>query len=278
MHGTLALPTSGLPTNAILVVPGSGPVDRDGNQPGARNFCLRGLAHALAADGAAVLRFDKHGVSQSLTAAPPEHELRFATYVDDVGRWLDFLSAETGAARSILVGHSEGALIATLVAQQRGIHGLVLIAGAGRPIGDVIRQQLRAAMLPPPILDTALGILASLEQGITIPDPAPELHGLFRPSVQPYLISWLRLDPVVELRRIAVPTLAIHGTNDLQVDVEDGRELAVAGPHVRTATITGMNHVLKPASLDRIANFATYDDPYLSIAPELVSVVSAFLR
>jgi alpha-beta hydrolase superfamily lysophospholipase len=278
LHGTLAIPAGDHPVSGALIISGSGAVDRDGNLPGARNNGLKRLAHGLVTRGVATLRIDKRGIGDSAQAGPDESDLRFSTYVDDACQWLDFFRARHRIGRCALIGHSEGALVATLAAQRSDVSRLILIAGLGRPAGRAILTQLQAAALPSTLLDSAQRTLSALEQGQMAADSAPELHALFRPSVQPYLISWLGLDPAKELSKIRVPTLVAYGTNDLQVDATEGQFLTASGPHVTSIVIPGMNHVLKLAPADRSANIATYDDPDLPIADELVGAVAAFLQ
>jgi pimeloyl-ACP methyl ester carboxylesterase len=278
LHGTLTLPAGDDPIDAALILAGSGPTDRDGNGPGYRNDSLKLLAQVLAADGIASLRVDKRGIAASRAAGSREEDLRFETYVEDAVRWVEWLRAELRIRRVFLIGHSEGALVATLAAQRTPTAGLVLIAGIGSPAAIVIRRQLAAAGLPKALLAQAEETLSALERGERVADPPPGLAALFRPSVQPYLISWLPLDPAAELARAKVPTLIIQGTTDLQVTLDDAQKLAKAAPRAELATIEGMNHVLKPAPPDRAANLATYNDPAQPLAAELLPAIVAFMR
>ena len=105
----------------------------------------------------------------------------------------------------------------------------------------------------------------------------PELAGLFRPSVQPYLTSWLLRDPAAELAGVRCPVLVVQGTADLQVQVSDARLLAASQPDARMLLIPGMNHVLKAPNEVRAANLAAYADPELPLAPGLVEGVARFV-
>jgi alpha-beta hydrolase superfamily lysophospholipase len=276
LHGTLMLPDAA-PRAGVLLIAGSGPVDRDGNLPGVNNDSLKLLAQALAERGVATIRTDKRGIGASRAAMPPEEDLRVETYVGDAVAWLGVLRAETSPARVFVLGHGEGALIGALAAQRTDVAGLILIAGAGTPPGPTIERQLADSGAPMASLETAHDIIVALERGELVSDPPPELAALFRPSVQPYLASWLRLDPAAELARLRVPALIIQGTTDLQASVADARQLAAARPDATLALIAGMNHVLKPAPEARAANLATYADPSLPLAPGLVAAIMAFV-
>jgi fermentation-respiration switch protein FrsA (DUF1100 family) len=117
-----------------------------------------------------------------------------------------------------------------------------------------------------------------LERGETDEEPPAGLSTLFRPGVQPFLISLFRLDPVAELSRVTAPILVVQGTEDLQVGVADARALAAARPGIRLEILSGMNHVLRTVPDDESANLATYTDTSLPLAPALLPALCGFLR
>ncbi|ALK08625.1 alpha/beta hydrolase [Blastochloris viridis] len=277
LTGTLTLAPGLHIGTAALILAGSGPVDRDGNAPSARNDSLKLLAHGLAAHGLATLRVDKRGIAGS-GGVVREEELRFETYVADAVAWLDRLGAETGADRLAIIGHSEGALVATLAARRRDLAALVLVAGAGEPAPAVIARQLAAANLPPELLNAFRGIAEALSRGDAVAEVPAALAPLYRPSVQPYLMSWFPLDPAAELAKVACEVLIVQGSADLQIGEADARRLAAANPAAQLVVIPGMNHVLKAAPGERAANLATYGDPALPLAPGLVEAIARFLR
>jgi len=264
LHGTL------------LLVAGSGPVDRDGNLPSLRNDSLRLLAEGLAARGVATLRADKRGVGASQAAAPDEAALNLDTYVNDAVSWMHGLTADLAIGRVGLLGHSEGALIATLAAQQAPADHVVLAAGAGVPAGPAILRQLADGGAPADLVAAARGIIARLLRGEAVADVPDALAGLFRPSVQPYLASWLLRDPAVEAAALRCPVLVVQGTADLQMRVADARLLAAARPGAGLLLVPGMNHVLKVPAEGRAANIAAYADPDLPLAPGLVDGIAGF--
>jgi len=275
---TLAAPTRGEP---VLILPGSGPTDRDGNSPlGIRAAPYRMLAEALAAEGIATLRIDKRGVAASAGAAGSQADLRIETYAGDARAWGARLRERTGARCVWLLGHSEGGLHALLaVSEPAGICGLILVSAPGRTFGDLLREQLQPMLAGTPLLDQAMSVLAELEAGRQVPGetvPAP-LMSLFRPSVQPFMISMLAVDPQELLRRFEGPVLVVHGSTDLQVAAADAHRLHGARPGIEFAQIEGMNHVMKIAPVDRQANVATYAAPDLPLAPGLASRIAAFV-
>lgn len=277
LHGTLLTPEP--PSAVAVILPGSGPTDRDGNNPlGLSASTYRLLADGLSARGIATLRIDKRGVGQSATAGGDETDLRFGAYVADARAWAAEAAGRAGKPCAWLIGHSEGALIA-LKAVEDGddkICGLVLLSGAGRPAGVVIREQLTA--LPEPMKAQAFSALTELEAGRTVADTPPALAALFRPSVQPYLISWLPLDPAALIAAYDGPVFIGQGTTDLQVGVADAQALAAADPQATLKLWDGVNHVLKTAPADRAANIAAYSNPDLPLAPGVVEDVAAFIH
>lgn len=277
LYGTLTLPAGDGPADAALILSGSGATDRNGNFPEGYNNSLKFLARGLGAEGIATLRVDKRGVAESRAAAPEERDLRAETFVDDAAAWLAFLEEQPRVRRLFLIGHSEGALVATLAAQKKPVAGLVLIAAGGRPASVILREQLSAGNLPAEMRRRSDEILARLERGETDDAVPRQLEALYRPSVQPYLISWFKYDPAAELAKLPVPVLLVRGTHDLQVRQADADALAAARPDAVRLAVEEMNHVLKIAPLDRAENIRFYSDPDAPLAPEVVPAIAGFI-
>ena len=282
LHGTLLVPAAArAEAEPILMLAGSGPTDRDGNSPaGVSAGSYRMLAEALAERGFTTLRVDKRGIAGSFAAGLPETEVRVRHFADDARAWARDLKARTGARCVWILGHSEGTLHALLAAQDNpDLCGIVLVSTVGRRLGDVIREQIEANPANAAIAPEALRILTELEAGRTVTGEGmnPALFPLFRPSVQPFMISVLALDPAELVRRFRGPVLVVAGTTDLQTTVADAERLGAARPGVAVRTIEGMNHVLKIAPAERAANFATYANPALPLAPGLVDAIAGFV-
>lgn len=279
LHASLLVPEGAISAVAVIL-PGSGPTDRDGNSPqfGISAQPYRLLAQGLADRGIATVRIDKRGIGESAAAAPAEADLRITAYVEDARAWAAEAAARTGQPCAWLIGHSEGALIAVAAANghQDSICGLVLLSGAGRPAGVILREQL-GPQLPEPMKTEAFHVLSELEAGRTVSDTPPALAALFRPSVQPYLISWLALDPTALIAAWDGPVMIGQGTTDIQVGVVDAEAMAAAQPDARLVLWDGVNHVLKTAPADRAGNVATYTDPTLPLAPGVVQDVADYI-
>jgi alpha-beta hydrolase superfamily lysophospholipase len=275
LHGTLDLPVGTFPCPVMVIIAGSGPTDRDGNQPLMKNDSLKLLGQALAVRGIAVLRYDKRGVAESTAAAAREEDLRFETYVGDVVQWVTWLRRDPRFMRVGLIGHSEGSLIGMLAAKQAKVDAFVSLAGSGRAAPALIREQLDAK-LATSLKAQNSQILDELVAGRTVMEIPEELTALYRPSVQPYLISWFKYDPVREIAALEVPVLIVQGTTDLQISIEDAKRLAAAKKNAKLRLIDGMNHVLKHATLPAEQQ-AAYTDPSLPIKAQAVEEITAFL-
>ena len=280
LHGTLLAKDPSDPL--LLIIPGSGPTDRDGNSPmGVSAGYLKMLADELVRDDIATVRIDKRGMFASQTAGDPS-AVTPAIYAGDIHAWIEAIKAERGpdAGCIFLAGHSEGALMASIAAQGRSdVCGVILLAGMGRPLGEIIRAQLAADQANAPLMNEATRALEALEAGQRVDTNGmhPALLGLFNSPAQDYLISLLRIDPVEELRKADTPALIIQGARDLQVSEEDARRLAAA-PGAELTLIPGMNHVLKDAPGDRAGNLATYADPSQPLSDELVDRIRRFVK
>ncbi|TNF79739.1 alpha/beta hydrolase [Pseudomonas sp. ICMP22404] len=277
LFGSLLLPKSDTPVPVVLIISGSGPTDRDGNNPeGGRNDSLKRLAWVLAKHNIASVRYDKRGVAASLAATPDERDLSVEAYVADAVAWSHKLAADPRLGPLILLGHSEGALIASLAAPQANAAAVISVAGSARPIDQVLRQQL-GNRLPPPLMLRSNELLDSLKAGrVDANVPAP-LQFIFRPSVQPYLISLFRQDPARAFAALKVPALIIQGSHDIQVSVDDARQLKAAKPDAELALIEGMNHVMRIVPNDEKRQLASYKNPDLPLAAALGTHILAFI-
>jgi alpha-beta hydrolase superfamily lysophospholipase len=276
LSGTLVLPDGVTRPPVALIIAGSGPTDRDGTGPGVAFPYLRRLAGDLAARGVASLRYDKRGIGASRTAALPEQRLRVDRFVDDAAIWTEWLRRRSDLGPVVAIGHSEGGLIATLMAARTELRALVLLNSPGRKFAAILREQLEPA-LASPLRDEALAVLAALERGERVTRVSPELAPLFRPSVQPYLLSLMPIDPAAALAAVTVPVLIVSGGRDLQVAEADAEALARARPDAARWHGDHMNHVLANAPDGRDGNLGLYADPDAGLASGLADAVAGYI-
>lgn len=273
LKGTLTLPKNHKKGALALIIAGSGPTDRDGNNPTMHCDTYKQMAHSLAKAGIASIRYDKRGIAQSAATVEREEDLLFDDYVNDAKAWLKWAKKDKRFTDRIIIGHSEGSMIGMLAMEEAD--KFISIAGAGRPAYDLLKEQLSAA--PNAFGDKALLKVDSLTASLTVTAASNKEMMLFRPSVQPYLRSWFKYDPRKVLAAINKPILLLQGNTDIQVPVEDAKRLASAQPMAKLVMLDGMNHVLKSAPIDRSANLATYNNPALPLAEGLMEAITDFI-
>ena len=281
LAGTL-LRTPGTQGPVALIIPGSGPTDRDGNNPfGLRAASYRLLAEGLFHQGVNTVRIDKRGMFGSAAAVDDPNAVIIADYVADTDAWVKAIRAATGAPCVWLIGHSEGGLVALAAAQQvNNLCGLVLVAAAGRPMGDVLKSQLRANPANAPLIGAADAAIDQLAAGQKVDVSAlpPPLLPLFHPVVQDFLISAFALDPAKLAAGVRLPLLIVQGDRDLQVAVEDAEKLKAANPLAVLKIMPNVNHVLKDVASDNPAdNLAAYTNADLPLAKGLAATIAAFV-
>lgn len=280
IQGTLLLPEGvkkAIPL--VIIVAGSGPTDRNGNNPQMENNSLHMTADSLAAAGIASLRYDKRGIAASKVEGLKQEELSFDDYVSDLNGWVNQYAADKRFSKIIVLGHSEGSLIGLVAAEDNpDIKGLVSVAGAGRGADKIIKDQVGRQSSQ--LLAIITPIVDSLKAGKTVGGVMPQLNSLFHPSVQPYLISWFRYDPAVVIARVKCPVLVVQGDKDIQISVADADSLTAANPSARKAVIAGMNHVLKTTdTMDmQVQVIKTYMDPTLPLNSDFSRTVTAFIK
>ena len=267
----------------ILIVSGSGPTDRDGNNPmGVTAAPYRLLAEDLARQGVSTVRIDKRGLFGSKAAIANANAVTIEDYVSDVRVWTAEIKKRSGTDCVWVLGHSEGGLIALAAMQQpRDLCGLILVAAPGRRMGTILRDQLNANPANAPILKEAMLAVDNLEAGksVDVGKMHPALQTLFAPQVQPFLIDMMAKDPARLAAQVAKPMLIVSGDRDIQVPEVDARALADAQPKASLVVIPKMNHVLKDVEgISRADNLKTYADPSLPVNSKLVEVIASFVK
>lgn len=278
LRGTLELPSSAPPFPVVLIIGGSGPINQNGNDIslGLDTNCYKLLAQALARRGIASLRYDKLSVSSGAQAVAAERQLRFSTLIQYAVKWGHWLRASTRFSSLIIVGHSQGSLVGMVAARRLRAQAFISLDGAGEPIQQLLLSQLQP-MLPPDYYARAKYIIQQLKQGHITQQVPPLLEAVFRPSVQPFLISWMHYDPATEIAKLKMPVLIVQGKRDLQVPIANARALENADPSATLVMIPTMNHVLKDVGPSLTSNRNAYRNPSLPISGKLVTRVSWFI-
>ncbi len=281
IKGTLQVPVSNKQVDVVLIIAGSGPTDRDGNNPLiGKNNAYNMLADLFNRNGIASLRYDKRGIGESKMAGQSEYDLVFDTYINDAIEWINFLKKDKRFSNIIIAGHSEGSLIGIVAANKTGISKFISLSGAGKPIYSILEEQIIVKNnLPTELATKFKGIVDSLKQGYLVKNVGKEFGSLFRASIQPYMISWFKYDPCKEIAKLTIPILVIGGTTDIQVEVEDAQMLSKSNVNSKLAIIENMNHILKEVNTrDRAINIESYSKPDLALSKVLCAKLIEFTK
>ena len=277
LEGTLTIADTNSLTPVVYIIPGSGGNDRDGNQTGSISNCLLMLSDSLVAQGISTLRVDKRMSGNSQFEDVSEEEVTFDDFVSDAKHWVDFLAEQNQFSDLIILGHSQGSLVAILAAQGNDkVDAIISLAGAGRPIDVILREQIYKQLhLAQKQLDPILDKLVMGERVDSVPI---YFNQIVRPSVQPFLISWMRYDPIEEIAKLDIPIAIVQGTTDLQVLMVDAENLNSAYPSAEYIIIENMNHLFKETSLDPKENFGSYTNTAMPIIKGLVPKIVGFVN
>jgi pimeloyl-ACP methyl ester carboxylesterase len=263
---------------AAVILAGSGPNLRDGTFG-----TYRRIAEGLVAEGIRSVRYDKRGIGESRALVAREDDVILQHFVDDAVTAARDLQARSDVSAVIFIGHSEGALLAILAAAKVKVAGIVLLSGPGRRFDVILGEQIKNLPLPrgqEHVRLETLSILETLAKGERVANVSKQNMILFRPSVQPFLISLIPVDPAAEFGRLTVPALIVQGARDVQIRQTDFEALRKARPDARSLLLPEANHVLTraPADLSDLAAQIKSYDPNAPLVPELVPALAEFIK
>ena len=281
IYGTLKMPQTKGKVPLVLIIAGSGATDRDGNSPGGTCNAYKMLSDSLNRHGIATLCYDKRFIAKSVSKQT-EAELRFTDYVDDAKSWIAILSQDSRFSQIIVAGHSEGSLIGMIACGQNPkVSKFISIAGAGSPADEILKEQLSRQLAGQPALkNQVFSYIDELKQGWLLEKVPTDLYVLFRPSVQPYLISWFKYNPQEEIAKLKIPVLILQGDLDVQVSEDEAELLHEACPNAKKVIIENMNHVLKNSHSTDVNEQLkdSYNNPTSPINTVLVESIVAFVN
>ena len=273
VEGTLLAPRQETVPLAIIIN-GSGPIDRNGNEMMTKNNAAKKLAEALAKKRIATFRYDKRTLkAQQLNI--DEKDMRFDDFIDDAKAVIKRFSELPNYSSLYIIGHSQGSLVGMIAAQQKA-DGFISIAGAGQTIDSLIVEQIGRQM--PGLEESARTAFNELRANGKVKDYNQGLASLFKKSVQPFMFSWMKYDPQQEIKKLEMPVLIINGDNDLQVNTNEAEKLKAAKPEAELVIIENMNHIYRIIDKnDDIANQKSYNEPQRPISNEMVEQISNFI-
>jgi alpha-beta hydrolase superfamily lysophospholipase len=263
-------------SNLAIIISGSGPTDRNGNNSSIKGNYLKILADELYKKGISSYRFDKRGVAKSIGDLTSDNQIKFQDFINDVDKIIKYFIQSNDYNSITVIGHSEGSLIGMIAGQKSELDKFISIAGAGEDYLTLIQRQL--SNRAPYIKSMSDPIIAQLRVKKLVDSVPPILNNLFGPGIQRFLIDAGSYDPREEISKLNIPILITQGTNDIQIEVKDAQMLYDAAPSSTLEIIEGMNHVFRQASENFILNLQTYGNPDLPIDNSLVNIIVEFIN
>lgn len=274
IDGTLLVPSDIEKPPLAIIIAGSGPTNRDGNQNFMKNNSLKKLAEGLSNKGIATFRYDKRIVKQ-IRQGNIDKTTMFDDFITDASDIIKFFKARNDFSKIVIIGHSQGSLVGMLAAKDKG-DGFVSLAGAGQNIGDVLIEQVTKTA--PMFSDDTKRIVESLKNGEATTDFPVALASIFNSDLQPFMMNWMKYNPTDVIQNLQIPILIINGTKDLQVSVNEAQLLKEANNKAELKIIENMNHVLFEIKGDDLENSKSYNESSRPISKELIESIVTFIR
>ncbi|WP_347374819.1 alpha/beta hydrolase [Aequorivita sp. Q41] len=275
IDGTLIVPNNSDILPLTILIGGSGPTDRNGNQQMVVNNSLRFLAEGLYKKGIASFRYDKRIVKQMKQRSINEKNIRFSDFIEDAIAVYEHFKEDKRFSKIYFIGHSQGSLVG-MVAAQNGADGFISIAGVGQEIDDVIINQL--SQQAPGLVDNARTAFDDLRANGIALNYSDGVASIFRKEIQPFVYTWMQYNPKVEIAKLTIPVLIIQGDKDIQVEISEAELLKASKPEAAYKIITGMNHIFKKIEGNDLENSKSYNSYNLPVMPELINTISDFIK
>ncbi|MCA0154488.1 alpha/beta hydrolase [Winogradskyella vincentii] len=274
IDGTLLVPKQNETNKLAIIIAGSGPTDRNGNQNFLKNNSLKKLAEGLTYNGIATFRYDKRIVKQ-IRQGNVDNNIKFDDFINDASDVITHFKTSNQFSEIYVIGHSQGSLVG-MIASQDKVNGFVSLAGAGQNIGDVIIEQVNNTA--PMFKEDTEKVVSILKAGKTTNDYPVALSSMFSKDIQPFMISWMAYNPTEIIEALDCPVLVVNGTKDLQVSVKEAELLKQANDNSNLVIIEKMNHVLFEIEGDDLENSKSYNESFREISPTLIENITNFIK
>ncbi|EDP69452.1 hypothetical protein FBALC1_05153 [Flavobacteriales bacterium ALC-1] len=276
IDGTLLMPLDldSRKPNLAIIIAGSGPTNRDGNQNFLKNNSLKKLAEGISNNSIATFRYDKRIVKQ-IRQGKVDKDIMFDDFVSDASDVIDYFKAKEIYNKIYVIGHSQGSLIGMVAAKGKA-DGFISIAGAGQNIGDVLIEQI--TKMAPKLGEEAQKVVNKLKDGKATTDYPTTLASVFNSDIQPFMINWMQYNPTEIIEELEIPALIINGTKDLQVSESEAKLLKEANEKATLTIIENMNHVLFEIEGGDLENSKSYNESFRVISPQLITSITEFIK
>ena len=274
IDGTLLIPNTVEKPNLVIIIAGSGPTDRDGNQNFLKGNSLKKLAEGLSAKNIATFRYDKRIVKQ-IRNGNVDKNIMFNDFVEDAKSVVIYFKDSKKYNKIYIAGHSQGSLVGMIAAKDNA-DGFISLAGAGQSIGNVLIEQVEKTA--PMFLEDTKRVVKILEEGKTTSNFPPALASIFNLEVQPFMANWMSYYPQAEIEKLEMPILIVNGTKDLQVSEAEADLLKAVVPKAELKIIDKMNHVLVAIDGGNLENSKSYNETARALAPELIDTIIKFIK
>ena len=275
INGTLITPQTSEKSPLVIIIPGSGPTDRDGNSTMTKNNSLKFLAEALANKDIASFRFDKSVLSYKKEDSEKINALTFETFINEAKSIINYFKNTKTYSKIVVAGHSQGSLVG-IIASNNLVDAFISLEGAGRSLDEIFVEQIE--LQAPFLKEDTQKIVAELKKGNTVEEFNPMLSSLFNKQVQPFLISWMKYNPEDEIAKLNIPILIINGSKDIQVKNLDAELLHKAAKNSELFIVENMNHIFKEIKGDLTENMQSYNMATLPIMTEFSDKISTFVK
>ncbi len=274
VNGSLIAPENGKKVPLVIIIPGSGPTDRNGNTGMVQNNSLKFLAEGLRDKNIATYRFDKSALAWLKIDGFKEEDGSFDDFIADAKSVVNYFKNSNNYSKIIIAGHSQGSLVG-MIAASENTNAFISIAGSGRSIDQILIEQI--GKQAPTLVEETTTAFEKLKKGEKAENTNPMLASILRPSAQTFLISWIKYNPQTEIKKLTIPTLIINGSKDIQVPISDAELLNASNSRSEIKIIKNMNHIFKEIT-DDSQNIPSYTNPELPIMNELVTSIEKFVK
>jgi len=274
INGTLLIPNTDKTLNLAIIIGGSGPTDRDGNQNFQKTNIIKKLAIGLTNSNIATFRFDKRIVKQ-IRENNVNNNIMFDDFVSDAKAVIAYFKKQNKYKTIYIVGHDQGSLVGMLAAKDN-VNGFISLSGSALSIDNVILEQVEKTA--PQFTKDTKRVFKILQTGQTTTDYPVALSSIFNIETQRFIMNWMQYNPTTILSSLDIPILIINGTKDLQVSEAEAKLLKEASPKAELKLIKDMNHVLVTIEGDDLENSKSYNESQRPLALDLLNSIISFIK